>query len=182
MLKGQRVILRPMRQEDVARQYEFIQDIEMFGLDSDQPHVMPLERAQSFYDKSVRDETDQVEFAIEADGQYIGLCNLRWVNNRHGIVELGIFIGDRDYWGQGYGREVVNLLQYYAFHYLGVRRIQLSTNAKNERAIRCYLACGFVEEGRPRKAVWIEGEYVDLVHMGILRDEWTPLPIETPDE
>jgi len=48
----------------------------------------------------------------------------------------------------------------------------LTTHAKNERAIRCYLACGFVEEGRPRKAAWIEGEYTDLVEMSILREEW----------
>jgi len=51
----------------------------------------------------------------------------------------------------------VKLLLNYGFHYLGARRIVLTTNAKNERAIRCYRACGFVEEGRPRKALWIEG-------------------------
>jgi RimJ/RimL family protein N-acetyltransferase len=34
------------------------------------------------------------------------------------------------------------------------------------------LACGFVEEGRPRKVVWIEGEYTDLAEMSILREEW----------
>jgi len=42
----------------------------------------------------------------------------------------------------------------------------------DERAIRCYLACGFVEEGRPRQFAWIDGEYTDLVNMSILRDEW----------
>jgi RimJ/RimL family protein N-acetyltransferase len=60
----------------------------------------------------------------------------------------------------------------YGFRYLGARRIALTTHAKNERAIRCYLACGFVEEGRPRQVVWIEGEYTDLVDMSILREEW----------
>ncbi len=51
-------------------------------------------------------------------------------------------------------------------------RIVLTTHAKNQRAIRCYLACGFLEEGRPRKVLWIEGEYVDLVNMSILREEF----------
>ena len=94
------------------------------------------------------------------------------LQNRQGNLELGIMIGDRAYWNKGYGREVVRLLLDYAFHYLGARRIALTTHASNERAIRCYTACGFVEEGRPRKAVWIEGEYIDLVNMSILRDEW----------
>jgi RimJ/RimL family protein N-acetyltransferase len=68
----------------------------------------------------------------------------------------------------------------YAFHYLGARRIALTTHAKNVRAIRCYQACGFVEEGRPRKAVWIEGEYTDLVEMSILRDEWLAMGAGAP--
>jgi RimJ/RimL family protein N-acetyltransferase len=62
----------------------------------------------------------------------------------------------------------------YGFRYLGTRRIALTTNAKNERAIRCFMAAGFVEEGRPRKVVWIDGEYRDLVNMSILYDEWSP--------
>jgi RimJ/RimL family protein N-acetyltransferase len=177
MLRSERVLLRPMRQDDVIRQHEFNQDIELYGLDSDEPHVSPLERAQAFYNSRTQDETNRVVFAIEVDGQYIGNCGLKGLNNRHGNAELGIMIGDRDYWGRGYGREAINLLLHYAFHYLGVRRIELTTHAKNERAIRCYLACGFVEEGRPRKVVWIEGEYVDLVNMGLLREEWTPVPI-----
>ena len=66
----------------------------------------------------------------------------------------------------------MRLLLHFGFHYLGARRIALTTHARNERAIRCYLACGFVEEGRPRQVLWIEGEYVDLVEMSILRNEW----------
>jgi len=84
-------------------------------------------------------------------------------------------IGDREYWNKGYGREAINLLLDYGFHYLNGRRVALTTHAKNLKAIRSYLACGFVEEGRPRKAVWIEGEYTDLVEMSILREEWLKL-------
>jgi RimJ/RimL family protein N-acetyltransferase len=94
------------------------------------------------------------------------------LGNPHGTAELGIMIGDRDYWGRGCGRDAVRLLLRYGFHYLGLRRIVLTTHVKNQRAVRCYQACGFIEEGRPRKAVWVEGEYVDLINMSILREEW----------
>ncbi|HXF64462.1 MAG TPA: GNAT family protein [Caldilineaceae bacterium] len=63
-----------------------------------------------------------------------------------------------------------------ADHHLGARRIALTTHAKDERAIRCYLACGFVEEGRPRKAIWPEGKYADLVEMSLLREGWQARP------
>ena len=172
MLKGRHVVLRPMQPEDIARQHEFNQDLELYGLDSTYPRVSPLERAQAFYDSRTKNDENLAAFAIEADGQYIGYCSLMDLQNRYGNLELGIMIGDRTYWGRGYGRDAIHLLLEYGFRYLGARRIALTTHAKNERAIRCYQACGFVEEGRPRKVVWIEGEYTDLVDMSILRDEW----------
>lgn len=172
MLKGNRVILRPMKEADVVRQHEFNQDVELFGLDCDWPHVSPIEHAQAFYEERIKPNNTIAPFAIEADGQYIGFCSLMNLQNRNKNFELGIMIGDREYWGKGYGQEVTKILLNYGFQYLGARRIALTTHAKNERAIGCYKACGFVEEGRPRKVLWIEGEYVDLVNMSILREEW----------
>jgi RimJ/RimL family protein N-acetyltransferase len=172
MLKGERILLRPMKQADVARQHDFDQDIELYGLNCNPPQVASLESAQAFYERRTQSDDGTVPFAIETDSKYIGHCSLIPIPNRYGSFVLAITIGDRDYWGRGDRREVVKLLLDYAFRYLGARRIELTTHAKNERAIRCYRACGFVEEGRPRKAVWIEGEYADLVNMGLLREEW----------
>jgi RimJ/RimL family protein N-acetyltransferase len=171
VFKGEKVILRPMRKEDVARQYEFSQDVELAGLDCSYPRPSTAESACTAYE-SAKPDDNAAWFAIEAGGTYIGDCCLLNINDRHGNFELGIVIGDRVYWGRGYGREAVKLLLAYGFHYLGGRRIVLTSLAKNERAIRCFRACGFVEEGRPRKAIWVEGEYVDLVNMSILREEW----------
>ncbi len=85
---------------------------------------------------------------------------------------MGVGIGDRADRGRGYGRDAVKLMLHYGFHYLGLHRIELFPQENNVRAIRCYLACGFVEEGRARKALWLQGENVDVVQMSILREEW----------
>ena len=172
MFKGEKVILRAATEADLPRIYEFSQDPELAGLDCGFPFAYPPERTRATYEGNLKEDHSKSFFAIEADGKYIGDCGLMGLANSHGNAELGIVIGDRQYWGRGYGREAVRLLLHYGFHYLGLRRIVLTTHAKNLRAIRCYLACGFIEEGRPRKALWIEGEYVDLVNMSILRDEW----------
>jgi RimJ/RimL family protein N-acetyltransferase len=89
---------------------------------------------------------------------------------------LGITIGDKAYWGRGYGRDALTVLLDYAFRLRNMRRVTLSVNGTNERAIRAYQACGFVEEGRLRKHVWSAGEYIDLVYMGVFRDEWQARP------
>jgi len=82
-----------------------------------------------------------------------------------------------EYWGRGYGREAVRLILDYAFRVRNFRRVWLETHAANERAIRAYKACGFVEEGRMRQHVWLAGRFVDNIIMGVLREEWrTSLP------
>jgi RimJ/RimL family protein N-acetyltransferase len=86
--------------------------------------------------------------------------------------ELGIEIGNKDYWGKGYGREVIRLLLIYAFEHQNLNRVSLHTHSENERALRCYSACGFVEEGRFRQKLWLDGHYVDGVAMAILRNEY----------
>jgi RimJ/RimL family protein N-acetyltransferase len=66
----------------------------------------------------------------------------------------------------------VGLLLDYAFRIRNFRRVWLEVHAANERAIRAYQACGFVEKGRMREHVWLDGRYVDNVIIGVMREEW----------
>ena len=172
MLNGDKVTLRPMMKSDIERQHEFNQDIHLYLLNAGLPQVSPLKRAQEMYELCTKKDMNAQHFAIEADEQYIGICSLKRLAAYPGVYRLGIMIGDRDYLGKGYGTDAVRVLLEYGFQYLGARRIGLDTNAKNPRAINCFEKCGFVEEGRARKVQWIDGEYTDLVTMGILREEW----------
>ena len=79
-----------MAQEDVARQHEFDQDLELYGLDSARPRVAPLERARAFVEARTRPDEDAAPFAIEADGRYVGYCGLMRLGNRYGNAELGM--------------------------------------------------------------------------------------------
>lgn len=97
---------------------------------------------------------------------------MRPADPAHGTSELGITIGDPAYWNRGIGRECVVLLLDYAIRLLNIRKVWLRVWANNERGIRCYRACGFIEDGRLREHVWSNGEYTDLVYMGVLRKQW----------
>ena len=113
-----------------------------------------------------------MRFAIEAGTDFIGHCALFNVNSTAQTCELGITVGDKKFWGKGYGSESTRLLVEYAFRYQNFRRVWLHVNAANERAVRAYRSCGFVEEGRLRAHVWSDGAYDDLLVMGLLREEW----------
>ncbi len=178
MLKGRIVLLRAMTRADLARLNEFNNDVEIeLAGGGDPPTPQTLARLEAEFDQNVaKGGRDGSSFAIEADGKFIGQCALFNMNEEAQTCELGITIGDHEYLGLGYGREAVMLLLDYGFRLRNLRKIYLTVNGNNERAIRAYRACGFVEEGRWRAHVWSNGQYVDLVCMGILRDEWKGLP------
>lgn len=174
MLKGERVVLRSIEKEDLPLLCQFNNDlaVELAG-GGDPPIPQALSRLQAEYDQNAqKGGRDGAWFAIEADGKLIGQCALPQIETVHRTCMLGIGIGDKEYWGRGYGREAVKLLVHYAFHYYNLNKVWLTVMSVNERAIRCYQACGFIEEGRLKDHLWCEGQFVDLVHMRILRSEW----------
>ncbi len=174
MLQGKKVKLRAIEREDLERLHHFNNDlqIEVAG-GGDPPMPQSLARLQAEFETNCsQGGREGMSFAIEVEGNFIGTCALFNHNPEARTCEMGITIGDKTYWGQGNGREAIQLLLHYAFHYRNLRRVYLNVNSTNKRAIQAYRACGFVEEGRLRQHVWSDGAYIDLVYMGILRGEW----------
>ena len=102
----------------------------------------------------------------------IGNCGLHEVDLANGSAMLGIAIGHPDDRGKGYGTEVLQALVGFGFGHLRLERIWLDVYAINPGARRVYERVGFVYEGTLRRAVYREGQYVDVVRMSILVDEW----------
>ncbi len=177
MLKGERVLLRGVRRDDLMRLWEFNNDpeVEIAG-GGDPPIPQSLERLEGEFDENAKKGgRDGTWFAIEADGRLIGQCGLYGFDKFKGVAhrcDLGITIGDKEYWGKGYGREAIGLLVDYAFTHWNVQRVGLQVLATNERAIRAYQAVGFIHEGKLRRHMWSNGNYVDTVCMSILQEEW----------
>src|SRR5688500_17280994 len=116
MLKGKRVLLRSVRRDDLTRLCEFNNDIEVeLAGGGDPPFPQSLERLHADYDKDIsRGGRDPLWFAIESDGLFIGQCALFNFNDMNQTCEVGIAIGDKAYWGKGYGREAIMLLLDYS--------------------------------------------------------------------
>jgi RimJ/RimL family protein N-acetyltransferase len=174
MFRGQKVLLRALKRSDLERQWEFENDPELWYWDGGTPKPSSLEVLLSQFEQIANDK-ESVSFSIEADGIYIGHCGLHSFNETARNCEMSVEIGDRSYQGHGYGREVIRLLLDYAFEHRNMNRVHLKTHSENERAIRAYKACGFVEEGRMRQHIWVRGHFVDSVLMAILKSEYEAL-------
>jgi len=117
---------------------------------------------------------ERPRFAIRtrADDRLIGLIGLYTVFLPQREAFMGIQIGEREYWGKGYGTDALSVLLHYAFGELNLYRVSLSFLEGNERAMRSYEKCGFRYEGRERRAWAYDGRRWDEIYMGLLREEW----------
>ncbi|TCD61614.1 hypothetical protein EIP91_008158 [Steccherinum ochraceum] len=89
--------------------------------------------------------------------------------NRNGEISMTLKTA---HWGKGYGTEVLRFVVDHAFRMMNVHRVSLGAFDSNDRALALYTKVGFVVEGRVRKSMWVDGEWRDLVLMGILDEEW----------
>lgn len=175
MLIGERIKLVPTKREYVEFYLKWINDPEITQyLVMFRP--MTKEMEENWYDNLTTRENDFL-FAIVIpinikEEKLIGNCGIHQVNWKDRIGLLGIMIGEKDYWGKGYGTDAVGLLLDYGFNTLNLNRIELLVHDFNERAIKCYEKLGFVKEGSKRQAVFINGDYHDTFIMGMLSQEW----------
>ena len=117
-----------------------------------------------------KDQT-RVNLAIRKLGEtsILGLIEITNIGPVHRCAEIGIRIGDEADRGQGFGREALAMALDFCWRHLNLNRAQLIVLAHNERALRAYRAAGFTQEGLLRQAVFVDGEWADLVIMAALR-------------
>ncbi len=144
-------------------------------LDMGPSMMYSAKKIQEWIEKDVEKEQLQ-EFAFYIrtlqDDRLIGFIALMEFAWHHGEAWVGIGIGERDAWSKGYGTDAMQVILRYAFQELDLNRVTLGTFSYNTRAIRSYEKAGFVLEGYERQRLHRDGEYADMLIMGVLRSEW----------
>ena len=176
IIQGELVFLRPFERTDAELYRRWRADAEAMAL-AGWIDRAPLSLAQSAaqIDRLATDQgKDYYTFLIclLADERPIGEVALSDVDLRIGRAELGIFIGEVDEWGKGYGTDAVNAIVRFGFAELRLERIWLNVGTENGRARRAYEKAGFVLEATLRHDRYEGGRYTSGHVMSILRDEW----------
>lgn len=105
---------------------------------------------------------------IKTTGRHIGNIKLGGVNWHYGRGDIGVIIGDKACWGQGYGTEAIDCLSRLAFAGVGLRRLEAGAYASNKGCIKAFLKAGFREEGVLADYWLLNGKPEDSVLMGRL--------------
>lgn len=178
-LVGERCYLSPCSPEDGEKWAGWLNDLEVALPLGDEAYITyGLERARRDVADTALGGGHVFTIVDGATDTAIGRCVLFSVDAVNRSAMLGIFIGEKAYWGQGYGQEALNLLLDFAFNLLNLNSIMLGAFAFNERAIRCYHKVGFREIGRRRQARIIGGHKYDVVLMDILAEEFNSVYVK----
>lgn len=150
VIRGARIILRPIQANDYPKIVAWSNDLEIASLlEGDYPRT--VEECPAWHRLS-QGNRHQQRFAIcTGEGVLIGDIELDHIAWRSGDAELRVRIGEKEFWDQGFGTDSVTALLGYAFGTLGLSRVYLRVFDFNKRAIRCYEKCGFRKEGRIRR-------------------------------
>ena len=172
MIIGERVRLRAIEREDLPAFVRWFNDPEVRQYLLFYTPMSMTEEERWFEGLADRgDYVYAVEALVEDEWVHVGSTGLHHIDWKNGSAEFGIALGDRRYWGQGYGTEATRLMARFALHEMRLNRVELVVYDFNKRAIRCYEKVGFRHEGVKRQALFRDGRHHDVYLMGILREE-----------
>jgi RimJ/RimL family protein N-acetyltransferase len=165
---GSKIKIREKTLDDARNDYKWSRDIELSRLDAASPLNMTFSQYIDEYTLELRyPSLTRRRFAIETlSGEHIGNCSYYNIDLKRGESEIGIMIGDPNYWNKGYGTDTIQTLLKYVFKNTNFNRLYLKTLEWNIRAQQCFLKCGFTVHNH-----FSRNGYKFLL-MEITRKEW----------
>jgi RimJ/RimL family protein N-acetyltransferase len=172
MLKSENVYLAPFEDQDSRVLFNWINDRNIVLWNSYYKPVTHKQHQEWFNSLEKRDDLVIFGIRLIETGELIGSCQLHSINPVDRHAELQIRIAKEEQMNKGYGTEALKLLLDFAFTDLNLARVYLYVFSTNTRAVKAYEKVGFVQEGCLRRHAHINGEYLDVHVMGLLRDDF----------
>jgi len=170
-LQGERLYLREVRPEDVTERYHrWMNDPDVTRFLECRFYPNSMEKLKEYVASRLGDR-DNVLLAmvLQEEHRHIGNIKLGPIDWIHRTGDIGLLVGERDCWGQGYATEAIRVLTDYAFGTLNLMKLTAGAYDPNQGSIRAFQKAGFQIEGKRKRQYFCEGDYVDLVQMGLVR-------------
>ena len=175
-LRVDRVKFTPLQMSNIHTHFRWNNDPELNRLDSEIPYKKEKfgEFKSRFEQMCENPSPSQRTFEIHArdDGEMIGVAYATRINTHNRHAQVGITIGERDYWGRGYGRASFELLLAYCFNMLELHRVSAETFEDHTAWRDLVEGMGFRKEGTTREYLHRDGKYWDKEIYGLLEREY----------
>jgi len=174
--KGDRIYLRRLELNDINKNYlSWLNDKKVnYYLETGHTPVSMTELRDYFNRVSNTENCIPIAIVCKKTDKHIGNLKLEPIDFKHKKATLGVLIGDKKYWGSGYGTDSLKVVLKYCFNNLNILRVNLGVYAEHKAAIKLYKKVGFVEEGVFRKANYHPPTdiFKDQLWLGILREDY----------
>ncbi|MDZ4368786.1 MAG: GNAT family protein [Afipia sp.] len=170
MLAGKQIVLTALRRDDAETLFSWINDPATVRFNA--PYAPVHEPEHLAWLERVVADPSRIIFCIRdrQSSRLVGVIQLVDLHPIHRSAELIVRIGSDADRGRGLGVEALKLALDFAFRDRNLQRVSLKVFADNARAIRAYEKAGFEREGVLRRAVFIDGQWVDEIIMAVLAD------------
>lgn len=175
MLIGEKVILRPLKIEDLPKTHEWRNNLELIKLTQGIRFPKTMEMDRDWFNQALNDKSNRnIYFGIDEikTGDFIGIIQLNNIDYISGTTNWGFIIGEDIKRGKGFSKEAPELLFSYAFNVLNLRKICGYRIAFNKNAFFMNLSLGFSEEGLLKQHVYYDGKYHDVHILGLFREDY----------
>ena len=172
------VYLRDLTFDDVKDRYNWSLDKEVTAYLNVPDKYPPFtkEETKQWIEQCINKSNGYEQKAIiTEDGFHVGWIDLKNFDKANHQAEVGIAIGNKDYWRKGYGKAAMLKMLSYGFNNLDLNKIWLRVDIDNSKAIASYTSIGFKEEGIMRQDRYRQGIYIDRLRMSILKSEFKEL-------
>jgi RimJ/RimL family protein N-acetyltransferase len=171
VITGEKTKLREKKLTDVRADFRWQSDPELSKLDAAPALNMSFTLYLLDYTSMIHEqEFYRFPLAVETrEGRHIGNCTLYDIDEKKREGQVGIMIGDKDYWNQGYGADVMTTFTNYIFRHSTLNRLYLKTLDWNARAQKSFAKSGFLQCG------WLKKDGFNFMLMEITREQWEQL-------
>jgi len=169
-LIGKKCYLSPMNMDDAEKYTAWLNDMEILKYFSLYPNIISLENEKEILTKLSKEHNYSI--VVPETNELIGSCGFVEIDHINQTSEIGIFIGNKNFWNRGYGTEALSLLMDYGFKALNLHNIMLRVYENNIGAIKCYEKAGFKRIGIRREALCRDLIRQNIVYMDILKEDF----------
>jgi RimJ/RimL family protein N-acetyltransferase len=163
---GKKTILRLLGKHDLKNSLTWLKDpsVNMYLSQNFREYN---ERKEQKWFEFIKDSNNDIVFAVEdiKTNLHIGNCALHKINWEKGSCEMGIMIGNKDYWDKGYGSDAIKSIIKFTLSDLKLKKIVLNVYSYNKRAIKVYKKFGFKTVQIQNKEHFYNGKFWDTLVM-----------------
>lgn len=174
IFESPRIMFRKMTTDDSELYHVWRNDMEVMQSTNPYLDLYDMEETKDFVSNVILSSNTSKSYMIldKKSGTPIGITSLIHIDLKNRHAECILDIGEKRYWGKGFGSEAISLLLDYAYLEMNLHRVALRVFSFNKKAMKLYEKLGFQHEGTSRQSLFRRGIWHDIIHMGMLQSEY----------